>query len=308
MALAPSSFWSVYDPPVLSPVPWLAKLRPLGPGFFRPVMAVMKRSVESWVRPWHEFRHELGLPLTRRNPIFDGQFSPSMTVGMFSPLLGKPQPDWPPNTHVTGFLFYDGVEHSTLQPELASFLQKGEPPIVFTLGSSAVMDAGDFYRQSIEATKRLGRRAILLIGRDPRNRPKEVLPESILAADYVPYSQVLPRAGAIVHQGGVGTTAQALRAGRPMLVMPFGFDQPDNAARVEAIGVGRVISRKHYTAHSVAGELKLLLETPQYAKTASEVGELIAREDGVGNACRAIEAGLGKVLAESLAHSVGRKI
>ncbi len=141
---------------------------------------------------------------------------------------------------VAGFTFYDGTQGGAeLTPELKQFLDAGEPPIVFTLGSAAVMTPGSFYQESIQAAKLLNRRAVLLIG---KNAPPENLPDDILAVSYAPYSQIFPYACAIVHQGGIGTTAQALRAGRPTLVMPYSHDQPDNAARVERLGTSRTIT------------------------------------------------------------------
>src|SRR5262249_28459461 len=157
--------------------------------------------------------------------------SPELTLAMFSPVLGGVQPDWPPNSQLTGFPFYDGLS-AALNPKLAAFLDGGQPPIVFTLGSAAVMAAGEFYTESLRAAQRLGNRAILVTRRDPGNVPAGPLPDGVAVFEYAPFSALFPRAAAIVHQGGIGTTGQALRAGRPMLVVPFGFDQPDNADRV----------------------------------------------------------------------------
>src|SRR6202041_1561799 len=111
---------------------------------------------------------------------------------------------------------------------------------------------GDFYEQSAQAAEILGQRAVLLIGADDRNLPKRRLPASICVARYAPYSKIFPRASVIVHQGGIGTSAQALRAGRPMLVMPYSHDQPDNARRVRRLGVAEVLGRKHYHARAAA--------------------------------------------------------
>jgi len=242
-----------------------------------------------WAEPVRQLRRDIGLP-PGANPIFEGQHSPELTLALFSKVLGAPQPDWPPNTHVTGFAFYDRLEkHQGLTLELARFLDAGPAPIVFTLGSSAVMDARDFYRQSAAAAVQLGQRAVLLIGRDPANIPAAPLPAGVIAAEYAPYSEIFPRATAIVHQGGVGTTAQALRAGRPMLVVPFAHDQPDNAARVERLGVARQVSRRAYRAGRVASELRKLLDDPSYAARSAEVGRQIQSEDGVSTACNLIE-------------------
>jgi UDP:flavonoid glycosyltransferase YjiC (YdhE family) len=287
--LAPMSLFSAHDPPVLAQGPWLAKLRALGPGFHGVIFKLAKARTRPWSEPIGKLRAEIGLP-PGADPIFEGQHSPDLVLAMFSPLLGAPQPDWPPNTRVTGFTFYDQLDKgASIPPELAQFLDAGSAPVVFTLGSSAVGAAGDFYRQSAAAAAELGRRAVLLVGRDLRNRSELALPAGVIACEYAPYSELFPRAAAIVHQGGVGTTAQALRSGRPMLVVPFAHDQPDNAARVERLGVARQLGRQRYSARRAAEELRKLLEDPRYAVRAGEVGRRIQAEDGVGCACDAIE-------------------
>jgi UDP:flavonoid glycosyltransferase YjiC (YdhE family) len=248
---------------------------------------LLKWSVRSWADPWHQLRAELGLPPTRANPIFDGQHSPRLVLALFSELLARKQPDWPSPSVITGFPFYDRHGSAGLSPELAGFLDAGPPPLVFTLGSAAVMDAGQFYQHSAEAAKLLGRRAVLVVGTDPGNRPA-LLPENVLACDYAPFSELFPRAAVIVHQGGVGTTGQAMQSGRPMLVMPYSHDQPDNAARVTRLGIARTISRRRYAPARVAEELKRLLEEP-YVRRAADVGERVRKQNGVQAACDALE-------------------
>lgn len=285
--LQPASFLSVYDPSVLPVLPFLAKLRGLGSLANRGIIQLSKVLSKSWAKPIHELRHELGLPPLKGNPFIDDKYSPYLVLALFSSVFAKPQPDWARNTVLTGFAFYDGNEGETeLASELQQFLDKGDPPIVFTLGSAAVMTPGRFYQESVEAAMQLNRRAVLLMG---KNAPPEDLPGNIFPITYVPYSQVFPRACAIVHQGGIGTTAQALRAGRPTLVMPYSHDQPDNAARVERLGTSRTIPRNQYTAERVAKQLSHLLENPSYATKASEVSGVIQSENGVGVACDAIE-------------------
>ncbi|WP_416672319.1 glycosyltransferase [Egbenema bharatensis] len=285
--LQPASFLSVYDPSVLPILPFLAKLRGLGSLANRGIIQLSKVLSKSWAEPIHELRRELGLPPLKGNPFIDDKYSPYLVLALFSSVFAKPQPDWARNTVLTGFAFYDGNEGETeLAPELQQFLDKGDPPIVFTLGSAAVMAPGRFYQESIEAAMQLNCRAVLLMG---KNAPPKDLPENIFSITYVPYSQVFPRACAIVHQGGIGTTAQALRAGRPTLVMPYSHDQPDNAARVERLGTSRTILRNQYTADRVVKQLRQLLENPSYATKASEVSGIIQSENGVGVACDAIE-------------------
>jgi rhamnosyltransferase subunit B len=290
--LQPLAFMSASDPFVLPVFPGLAKFRWLGSIANKGVLKMSKVMTKSWAEPIYKLRHELGLPPLVGNPFIEDKYSPYLVLAMFSSILAKPQPDWPANTVLTGFTLYDDLENSVaLSPTVQEFLKTGEPPIVFTLGSAAVMAPGSFYQESIQAVQQLNRRAILLIGKNPT--PAN-LPKNIIAVNYLPYSQIFPHASAIVHQGGIGTTAQALRAGRPTLIMPYSHDQPDNAARVERLGTSRTISRQQYTAARVAKELRALLENPQYATKAAEIGRMIQTENGVGIACDAIERQLKK--------------
>jgi len=282
-AMAPISFFSVYDPSVLPPFPFLAKLSKFGKIANRGVINFAKLVSKSWGQPVHQLRRELGLPPLIGNPFIDDKFSPYLILALFSPILTKPQPDWPANTVIAGSTFYDGSQDNI---ELKQFLAKGEPPIVFTLGSAAVMAPGNFYQESIQAAKQLNRRAVLLIG---KNAPPANLSEDILAVNYAPYSQTFPHACAIVHQGGIGTTTQALRASRPTLIMPYSHDQPDNAARVERLGTSRTIPRKQYSASRVVKELRELLDNSSYIAKATEIGRIIQAENGVFVACTQIE-------------------
>jgi UDP:flavonoid glycosyltransferase YjiC (YdhE family) len=284
---APMSFFSAHDPPVLPPFPKFSQfLRALGPGANRAAIRLIKLVTRKWSEPIRQLRARLGLS-PGKDPIYEGKFSPQLVLAIFSSVLASPQPDWPPNTIITGFPFYDGPtgEH-TLPPQLAAFLEAGEMPIVFTLGSSAVLDPGRFYIESADAARQLKRRAVLLLGRNP---PPTPLPEGIIPLGYIGFSKLFPRAAAVVHQGGVGTTGQALRAGCPTLVMPYNFDQPDNAARLVRLGVGRVISRRSYTAQRAAAELKTLLHESSYRRNAVEIGHRMQKELGAVVASEALE-------------------
>jgi rhamnosyltransferase subunit B len=292
--LQPLALFSAYDPPVVGPAALVSSLLALGPVVHRPLVRGAKWSLRGWSEPWHELRAEVGLPPTHQNPIFDGQHSPLLVLALFSRMIGERQPDWPEQTVVTGFPFFD-EDGSELPASLARFLDDGPPPVVFTLGTSAVMQAGAFYEESAAAAAQLGCRAVLLTGKDPRNRPRR-LPPGVIAVDYVPYGALFPRAAVVVHQGGIGTTAQAMRTGRPMLVVPFGHDQPDNARRVSKLRIGRTLSRRSYTAERVATKLGQLLTERGYALRAAKVGAAVRAEDGIHAACDAIEATIGAVV------------
>ncbi len=289
VALQPSILISAYDPPAISGAPLLSPILSLGPGVARLFFQLVKGIGRRWGKPLNELRARLNMP-ELRNPLMFGDGAPVGTQGWFSKVLAKPQPDWPARTTITGFPFYDKLEPGHgLTPELHRFLDEGPPPVVFTLGSSAVFDAGAFYSESIAAVSRTGHRAVLLIGRDARNVPSKPLPPGVMTAEYAPYSELLPRAAATVHQGGVGTTAQALRSGKPMIVVPWSHDQPDNAMRVKKLGVARVIPRSSYRADRLARELKLLLGDESSASAARAVALEMSREDGVAAACDGLE-------------------
>jgi rhamnosyltransferase subunit B len=285
--LFPIAFASRYDPPTPPQLPALRTLAATHPLVARTVLGLGKWTTKSWVKPIQQLREELGLP-PKGNPIFEGQHSPTRVLALFSKLLAQIQPDFPSNTIITGFPFYDRKDEQPPSPELFRFLDEGAPPVLFTLGSSLVWIAKDFYRVSIEAAQKLGRRALLLIG-DKRNLPQTKLPDGIAAFDYAPHSLVMPRASVIVHQGGIGTTGQALRAGQPMLIVPYGQDQPDNARRCVRLGVGRTLSPSRYTVPRVVSELSELLDNPTYSEQAAKVGQRVREENGTKRACDAIE-------------------
>ena len=289
--LQPMVFMSAYDPPTLPPAPWLKRVHALSPALYRFVFKMMKTTVRSWSEPARQLARERGLPEPEGDPLFEGQFSPYGTLAMFSRVLADPQPDWPPDTHVTGFPFHDSDEGDPRAIRaLEAFLVAGEAPIVFTLGSSAVFAAGDFYRQAVEIARRLGRRAVLLTGRLAGGQGVGPLPPGMFVAEYAPYSTLFPRAAAVVHHGGVGTLAQSMRAGRPMLVIPFSHDQPDNAERAERLGIARRIPRAKFSVDRGVAALRDLFGDPRYARAAEHIARRIAREDGVGAACEQIEA------------------
>ena len=286
-SLAPASFLSAHDPFLPPTAQWLGHLRFLGAGFHSFIYGTIRGLVKTWLTDYRAFRRELNLD-EDHDPVFGGKFSNLLHLALFSKVLGKPQPDWHRPTLQCGFCFYDGKDDLGKMPEkLSEFLEAGEPPVVFTLGSAAVMDSRDFFEQSARAARALGRRAVLLYG--VFNEPPAGMSDEVVAFDYAPFSLVFPRAAAVVHQGGVGTTGQVLRAGVPHLIMPYSHDQPDNAARCVRLGVARAIRRESYTAETAARELRALLSRESYREKAAEASLVVKAERGTETACDAIE-------------------
>ena len=286
--LAPISLWSELDAATPPTAPYLDFLRILGPLWPRFYYGMGKLGTRAWVAPVERLRAEMGLE--GEHPMFEGQFSPRGTLALWSPHFAPPQRDWPVNTTATGFCFYDAQGYdgqSQNQDEWRDWMLDGEAPIVFTLGSSAVYDAGEFWNRSAQYATRLNSRAIFLTGAPT----DQSWPDNVLEVGYAPHSEVFPRASLIVHQGGAGTTAQALRAGVPQLIMPYAHDQPDNARRIRKLGVGTSISRQLYERGSRGDfALELISEArDQCAGYARALGKRIRAENGPRAACEAME-------------------
>lgn len=300
-SVAPISFFSAYDPFVPPIAQWYEKLRFMPSVFHASFFKIMQATVRDWYRPYKKFRKKLGLD-PNHDPIFNDKYSDLLHLAIFSKVLGKPQPDWHSTTLQTGFCFYDGANDvGKMSDELKEFLDAGEPPIVFTLGSAAVMDARDFFEESAKAALKLNKRAVLIYG--IFNEPPEIIDSGkliidnkekkfsdILAVDYAPFSEIFSRAVCVVHQGGVGTTGQVLRAGVPALIMPYSHDQPDNAARCRRAGVAEIIERDEYNAENAAQKLEQILKDKSYETNADEAARIVRAENGTVTACDAIEA------------------
>ena len=289
--LSPTSFFSVHDPSLLVNVPALYRLRNAGPLLNRTLLNAGKLLNRHWWKPVRELRRELGLS-TQCDPVFRDKFAPDLVLALFSSIFAQPQKDWPRQTIQPGFLFYDHApEDRRLDARsttaLQAFLADGEPPLVFTQGSTAVHHPGSFYETSVAAARLLKRRA-LLIGADIPTESGD-----ILSLPYVSYAEVFPHAAAIVHQGGSGTTAQALRAGRPQLIVPFGWDQPDNGMRVARAGAGICMARREYQMGAAVSGLKALLENSSYEARARSLAIEMQAEEGLPAACDALERTAG---------------
>jgi rhamnosyltransferase subunit B len=159
--------------------------------------------------------------------------SPQRVVCAWPEWFAPPQSDWPAQAITSGFPRWSAADAS-LDPALAEFLKKGPAPIGFTPGS-AMAHGRDFFERAIAACAALNRRALLI------TPYADQLPFA-RAVSYAPFELLLPRLAALIHHGGIGTTAQALAAGVPQGVVPFAHDQFDNATRLVKRGVGLRLS------------------------------------------------------------------
>lgn len=254
--LAPSNIPTVYDPLILGPFPvprwvphavrrWLWRL-------------VSARLIDPVVMPdINADRAAAGVAPAAS--LFDLMLNgPDLSVTLFPEWLAEPKPDWPQPLSCGDFALFDPNPHAAFAPELQEFLAAGTPPLIFTPGT-ANRQAAAYFAHALAATAALGRRAIFLTAH--RDQVPADLPPSVLWQSYLPLRKLLPHAAALIHHGGIGTTAEALRAGIPQLIVALAFDQFDNAARVVRMKAGLALPRTRLTTARLTGQLRSLLSS-----------------------------------------------
>ncbi|HBS28755.1 MAG TPA: hypothetical protein DEB06_04735 [Phycisphaerales bacterium] len=305
--LAPATILSIHDPPRM---PVGADLRRMPLWYRRFAHATSRRIVSLLIDPeLNRMRRELGMP-SRYDALFGEMLEePDATLALWSAHFRPPAPDDPPRLQLCGFPWFDRKSQyaergERLAPELERFLDAGDPPVVFTLGSVLSHTGAGVYRAAADACRRLGVRAVLVVGRDS-SIPAD-LPPGVMCVDYAPYGLLLPRARATVHHGGIGTTAQALRAGKPTVILPHAHDQFDNAARAERLGVSATLVRGHHSPHALARALTRVIDDRGVLARAADLGRRIAAEDGARRAAEAVETvASGRPAREPIEATVG---
>ncbi len=293
--LSPAIFQSADAPPQFLPFSAVPRWTP------RPIKSLMWRGLNKFMDsmigpPLNALRAELGLPPVK-GIIRDYWHSPQLAIGLFPDWFAPPQRDWPKQVRLTGFPLYDEPDLSPMAQELIDFIEAGEPPIAFTPGS-AMWRADDFFRTSADACAQLGRRGLLLTRHRDHIPPN--LPPGVIHVHYAPFSQLLPRCAAFVHHGGIGSSAQALASGVRQLVVPFAHDQPDNADRLQRLGVAKVIPAGKYSTPRVAMLLRNLLGDPLIGDAAPQIRRKFDGLDAIGRTCDLIESlAAGRVPAVS---------
>jgi UDP:flavonoid glycosyltransferase YjiC (YdhE family) len=291
--LQPAVFMGVADRPLLHPrLEWLAGM----PDWvWRAFLSLSHIFIDLMVaRPLNQLRAELGLETPVRRVMRDWWMSPDCGLALFPEWFAPLRADWPPQTLVARFPLYDEDAARPPQPELERFLAAGEPPILFTPGSANLW-AADFFVAAADACRRLRRRGIFAT-RFPEQLPRE-LPDSIARFDYIPFSRVFPRCAAVAHHGGIGTTSQALAAGVPQLLMPMAHDQPDQARRLKAFGVGESLSPARFRGPAVAEKLAALLSSPAVKNACTELKQRMATQMRPEEVATMLIGRLGKTAA-----------
>jgi UDP:flavonoid glycosyltransferase YjiC (YdhE family) len=269
--LQPSAFMSEDDRPLLDPR--LGFLERLPRWAWRSVFFLIHKAIDAKVSGVNTVRAELGLRQPVRGIMRDWWMSPQRVLALFPDWYAPRRADWPPQTVLTRFPLYDG--DPALDPAAEQFLAEGPPPLLFTPGS-ANMWARPFFEAAAGACRRLGRRGMLVSGY--AEHVPAALPPGVRHFAPLPFSRIFPRCAAVVHHGGVGTSAQGLAAGVPQLVMPMAHDQPDQAQRLKRLGVADWLLPKHFHADAVAARLENLLASEKTAAACLRAKALMAAQ------------------------------
>ncbi|MEZ6135514.1 MAG: glycosyltransferase [Pirellulaceae bacterium] len=270
---APAPLRSFTEPPRVSSYSW-------EPWIPRSWLPLAYWAADQWVDrigavEINALRSEIGLQPIRRM-LHKWWYSPDMVLCLFPAWFSIPKVDLHPQMRLVGFPLADShdVVEETIHAELQDILERigGEQPIVFAPGT-ANHHGHEYLTHAVAACRELGRAAIL-ISNDPRQIPSN-LPDKIYAARYLPFSQLLPRAAAIVHHGGVGTTSQAFSAGIPQIVLPMAFDQFDNANRVATLQCGSWLPMRRLNKERLKRQLSAM---PQVTAGVDRVQSLISQQ------------------------------
>lgn len=228
------------------------------------------------------FRSRFGLPPCR-GIIKSWWNSPDRVLGLFPEWLDAPRSDWPPNSTAVGFPTSPSDRIEEPEDELATFMESGEPPIVFS--QSSVTTDEEYLNASVEATTRLGMRAVLI---SPYTDDGESN-DRVHRTRFVPLRWLLPRAALHVHHGGVGTIAATLEAGIPQLTVPMSNDQPDNVNRLSRLGVSAILTRKRYRPARIVKAIQRLLSSTEVQANCRRYGDRMKSDDGLEAAAMEIE-------------------
>ena len=273
LLLQPGLVPSIFDPPKLPTGPQIPAWLPL------PLRRIYWLGLDAFgyavIAPaLNRARANLGLSPVRR--IFRWWLSPDLVIGLFPHWYAAPQPDWPPQLRLAGFGRFDGTQEF-LPEDVRTFCQAGSPPIAFTLGTG-MKHAADFFRSAVAACDTLGARGLLL------TKYPDMIPPNLSAhvrhCAFAPFRELLPLCRAVVHHGGIGTTAAALEAGCPQLVLPLAWDQPDNAARVAKLGVGLTLGSRHRSSEHMSHALTRLTD-PEVTNRCRAIASQADEQDGL---------------------------
>jgi UDP:flavonoid glycosyltransferase YjiC (YdhE family) len=240
------------------------------------------------VRPYNRLRANIGAPGVDG---IEAMMSSRLNMVPISPRVVDRDPRWKPQHQLTGYWFLDEPQRWTPPAALETFVEAGPPPVAITLGAMSLGGGEDEHasvKLLLDAVRRAGVRAV--IQGWARALSAIELPPTLYHAGSMPHSWLFQHVACVVHHGGFGTTAAALRAGVPAVVIPHIIDQHFWGARVHALGVGpAAIPRAKLTAENLAQALSEATQDGEIRNTAADLGAQIRAETSIRNAVRLIE-------------------
>jgi sterol 3beta-glucosyltransferase len=249
------------------------------------IWSVMRPAINDIVRP------QLGLqPYPRWGPyLFNSELHGAKAINGFSQHVLPRPADWPDSSQVTGFWFLNEPGWKPSR-DLADFLAAGPRPIYVGFGSMVSSAARGFTNKVLESVKGSGRRAVLATGWGGLEGEEGQREEQIFFVRRVPHDYLFSRVACAVHHGGAGTTAAAVRAGIPSVIVPFYGDQPFWARCLARRGVAPpAVERKSLTPDGLAAAIAQSLQ-PAMVHRAAALGRAVRAEDGVASALRWLDA------------------
>lgn len=237
-----------------------------------------------FARPLNRLRATLKLQPVRR--VIDRWLHEAdMVLGLFPDWFAPAPVDWPENLRLTGFPLPSRFDVPPLPANVEAFLRAGPAPIGFTPGTYTA-SAREYFETSAAACRMLDCRAIFLTRFRDQLPPS--LPENIAHFDYVSFEALLPRLAMLVHHGGIGTMSQALRAAIPQLIRPTSYDQFDNSARIDELGIGAELLPHEYTPTNLAATLARMMDNDGTRATRLDIQQRMTAVDGIEAACDAV--------------------
>jgi rhamnosyltransferase subunit B len=240
-------------------------------------------------QPINHHRRQLGLPRLRA-ALLTLPLRAEATIVMASPHVIKPPPDWPHSVTLTSFVAWDPAAERPVDTATLAFLEAGDAPLLVTLGSNGAIDPDDFFDHAARVALDARLRVLVVTGPGQARHNLAGL-DGVHVTDYAPFSTVMTRCRAAIHHAGVGTTVAAIRAGIPHVAVPKGFDQPDTAARIEALGIGSAVPWPKRHRH-LAPALHRVLSEPHFDERAATLGAKVRDEDGAALSADIIESHL----------------
>jgi sterol 3beta-glucosyltransferase len=204
-------------------------------------------------------------------------------------VISRPD-DWPKHATVTGYWFLDGAAQTNPpDPALQQFAESHQNLIYIGFGSMHGNDPTAMAEMIAKAVSQADVSAIIATGWGGMRDLD--WPDNVFALKEVPHDWLFPKVDIVIHHGGAGTSAAALRAGRPSIIIPFFGDQPFWANRLHKLGVSpRPIKPGKLDATLLAEQIQTVLKTPAYRTTAERISHQIADEDGINTAIAEIAA------------------